>query len=112
KRHTGFASSWTQIVPGKFGGSTGLTDLLFYDAATGKGEFYATNGHGELFPLNTYTDWSTSWTHIIPGQFRVPPHSPAPPPAAVTDLLFYDAGAGTGEFYTINGPGRISLLKQ
>jgi len=112
KRHTGWGSDWTQIIPGKFGGSAGLTDLLFYDAAAGKGEFYATGGHGELFPLNKYTDWRTSWTYIVPGHFRVPPQSPAPPPAAVTDLLFYDASAGTGEFYTIDKPGRISLLKQ
>ena len=112
KRHTGWGSGWTQIIPGKFGGGTGFTDLLFYDAASGKGEFYTTGGHGELFPLNSSPDWRTSWTQIIPGQFKIPPHSPAPPPAPVTDLLFYDAAAGTGEFYTINGPGRISLLKQ
>jgi hypothetical protein len=111
KRHTGWGSGWTQIIPGNFGGSSSFTDLLFYDAAAGKGEFYTTNGHGELFPLNKYTGWRSSWTQIIPGQFRVPPVSPAPP-ASVTDLLFYDAAAGTGEFYTTDGPGRISLLKQ
>jgi hypothetical protein len=105
KTHTGWQSSgrpWTHIIPGQFGGS-GFTDLLFYDSA-GTGEFYTTDGHGEISLLKTHTGWQSSgrpWTQIIPGQFGG---------SNFTDLLFYDS-AGTGEFYTTDGHGGISLLK-
>jgi hypothetical protein len=99
--HTGWRGSWTQIIPGSFGGD-GFIDLLFYDAAAGTGEFYSTDGQGGMRLLKQHTDWRTSWTRIIPGNFGG---------SAFTDLLFYDAGAGVGEFYTTNGLGGINLLQ-
>jgi hypothetical protein len=94
--------SWTQIIPGNFGG-IGFTDLLFYEASTGTGEFYKTDGLGGISLMKQYTDWRGSWTKIIPGNFAG---------NGLTDLLFYDASAGTGEFYALVGPGEIQLLKQ
>ena len=98
--HTNWRSSWTQIIPGNFGGS-GFTDLLFYDAAGNTGEFYTTDGQGGISQLATHTNWRSSWTQIIPGDFGG---------SGFTDLLFYDAAGNTGEFYTTDGQGGISQL--
>jgi hypothetical protein len=96
-------NSWTQIVPGEFGGGNNFTDLLFYEAASGTGQFYATDGKGGIKQLNIYTNWRHTWTHIIPGSFGGD---------RFTDLFFYDAASGVGEFYATDGHGGISLLKQ
>jgi hypothetical protein len=80
------------------------TDLLFYDAATNTGEFYSTDDQGGISRLSTHTNWRSSWTQIIPGEFGGS--------RFLTDLLFYDAGAGTGEFYTTDGQGGITQLSQ
>jgi hypothetical protein len=100
KQHTGWRSSWTDIIPGNFGGN-GFTDLLFYDAAAGTGEFYTTDGQGGIRQLALHTNWRTSWTQIVPGNFGG---------NGFTDLLFYEAPSGTGEFYATNGQGGISQL--
>jgi hypothetical protein len=100
--HIGWRPSWTQIIPGQFGGNS-FTDLLFYDAVARTGEFYTTDGLGRISLLKRHTHWRSSWTHIIPGQFGG---------SGLTDLLFYDAAARTGEFYTTNGQGGIALLRQ
>lgn len=98
--HNNWRGDWTHIIPGDFGGG-GLTDLLFYQASTGVGEFYSVDGVGGLSLLRGYTGWRNSWTHIIPGNFGGDGR---------TDLLFYDASDGTGEFYVARGPGDIVQL--
>ncbi|NEQ27075.1 MAG: hypothetical protein F6K28_50305, partial [Microcoleus sp. SIO2G3] len=55
-------------------------DLLFYEAATGIGEFYATDVLGGLSLLRRYTNWREFWTLIVPGNFGG---------NRFTDLLFY-----------------------
>jgi hypothetical protein len=111
--HTNWRQTWTRIVPGNFGGAVipwhNYTDLLFYDAASGTGEFYATDGNGNLTdgrggfgPLGQHTNWRTTWTQIIPGNFGG---------SGRTDLLFYDPSSGTGEFYTTDGSGGMTLLQ-
>jgi hypothetical protein len=53
--------------------------------------------------LRVHTDWRTSWTHIVGGQFS----------AAHDDcVLFYEGGAGFAELYQTDGHGNISLLRQ
>lgn len=80
KSHTGWwRSSWKQIVPGTFGGNT-YTDLLFYDATTGEGEFYTTDGSGNISDLKKLSGWRKTWKQIIPGNFGGSDY---------TDLLFY-----------------------
>jgi hypothetical protein len=61
--HTG----WTHIIPGDFGGS-GFTDLLFYDAAAGNGQFYATE-QGSIKLLKEHTNLRKTWTQIVLGLF-------------------------------------------
>jgi hypothetical protein len=100
--HNGWRSSWTQIVPGNFGGSS-RSDLLFYDPTTSTGEFYTTDEDGKISLLRQYTNWRSSWTQIIPGNFGG---------NGFTDLLFYEGATGTAEFYTTDGAGNISLIKQ
>ncbi|MDQ1537916.1 MAG: hypothetical protein QOE58_2309, partial [Actinomycetota bacterium] len=39
--------------------------LLFYEASTGTGEFYASDGKG-MSLLSNNQGWRTDWTHIIP----------------------------------------------
>jgi hypothetical protein len=82
KNHTGWRQSWTHIIPGDFGGS-GRTDLLFYEQSTGTGEFYTTDGAGNISLLKNHTGWRQSWKDIIPGDFGG---------SGRTDLLFYEPG--------------------
>src|SRR5215218_3160389 len=90
RAHTGLRTSWTHIVPGNFGGN-GYTDLFFYDANAGEVEYYATDGQGNLSQFGpTVPGWRTSWTYIVPGNFRG---------SGYTDLLFYDAYAGEAQFH-------------
>ena len=48
--------------------------------ATGLGEFYTTNGQGELSLLKVHTNLRKTWDKIIPGDFGS---------NGRTDLLFY-----------------------
>jgi len=49
----------------------------------GTGEFYTTDGAGNISLLKNHTGWRQSWTHIIPGDFGG---------SGRTDLLFYEPG--------------------
>jgi hypothetical protein len=89
KQHTGWPTSWTQIIAGRWGSG----GLLFYDAAHGKGEFYVVDHLGDIFLLKSFTNWRTSWNSIITGNFSSSQND---------DLLFYDKGAGVGEFYRLD----------
>ncbi len=75
------------------------TLLLFYDAASGVGEFHGIDGRGDLFLKKQYTGWRTSWTNIIAGRF------------GNAKLLFYDAASGTGEFYSLDESAGMLLKK-
>ena len=87
KRHTDWRKTWQLIIPGNFGGN-GYTDLLFYDPTTpttGEGEFYTTDGNGNIALLKKHTDWRKTWQLIVPGNFGGNDY---------TDLLFYDPMKG------------------
>jgi hypothetical protein len=61
--------------------------LLFYDPTTpntGEGEFYTTDGSGNIAFLKKHTDWRKTWKLIVPGNFGGNDY---------TDLLFYDTTA-------------------
>jgi hypothetical protein len=97
----GWRTSWQMIVPGNFSDGP-FTDLLFYDRAAGQGEFWKTNGNGSISMIGeTHTDWRQSWQIILPGFFLEG--------SDYTDLLFYDRGAGHGEFWRTDGNGGISM---
>lgn len=102
----GMRTDWTHIVRGRFQpsqlGQAAYTDLLFYAADAGHGEFYAGDGGGGLVPMSAYDGWRTDWTHIAAGTF-----SGINTPSS---LLFYEASSGTGQFYATDGFGGMSLL--
>jgi hypothetical protein len=77
------------------------TDLLFYEGATGE---FAITLRGSLNTLWQHTDWRTTWSLIVPGNFGGG--------SGFTDLLFYDPTTGTGEFYRVNGAGGMTLMEQ
>lgn len=93
--HT-FGRRWTHIVNGPFANAA---KLLFYDAATGVAEFYATDGRGGLTLKKQHSGWRTSWTLILAGRF------------GKASLLFYEAASGTGEFYSVDSSGDIHLVR-
>ncbi len=59
----------------------GQSDLLFYDPTAGQGEFYSTDGSGNIALLKASSGWRSTWSIIVPGSFNGD---------GFTDLLFYD----------------------
>jgi hypothetical protein len=108
--------SWSLIVPGFFSKSpflpeerqhagTGFpahTGFLLYDQQASFGAFYDTDGQGGIIKLAEYSDWRTTWTHIIAGMFTDSPFS---------GLVFYDQSSGYGEMYATDGAGGINLIQ-
>lgn len=107
--HT-FSRRWTHVVyfsfpkvlqPFPLPPKPGGTFFLFYDAASGVGEFYKTDGFGKLILKKRHTGLRTSWTIIAGGRF-----------GDKASLLFYDATDGTGEFYSVDQSGDIHLKQR
>jgi hypothetical protein len=84
-------------------GDIAAVRVMYPELEASQGEFYTTDGNGNISLLKRYPGWRKSWKRIIPGNFGGSSH---------TDLLFYDPSAGEGEFYTTDGNGNISLLKK
>jgi hypothetical protein len=93
--------NWTHITPGIFTPTGAYTDLLFYDQVAGVGEFYATDGAGNLLLLHSDPSFA-HWTNIVAAYFR--------PQAQTMDVLFYDADRGQAEFYSVWN-GHITLMR-
>ena len=104
---SGWRDSWTQIVAGNFGGATtpDYTDLLFYDKSKKELQFYKTDGKGNIKPLSTI-GLPRPGSTLIPSQIVAGNFGATP----FTDLLFYDADKGRGEFYTTDGQGKLTRL--
>lgn len=88
----GWRTTWSRIVPIRFGLDKSSTDaLLFYDGSEGTGHFFVTDGHGGIaFPKDRHGNttgkytggWSKKWTAIIAGSFFTP-----------NDILFHEGFA-------------------
>jgi len=65
---TDWRPNWTHIVPGPFGGH-GFSDLFFYQASTGTGEFWAIKGRGEINLIRSHSGLRQDWSHIVSGNF-------------------------------------------
>ncbi len=101
-----------RIIPGTFSNS-GLTDLLFFDRATGEVQLYRTNGSGSLEPLvltnlqklvphgAAHTNWRRTW-QIFPGRFAGS--------GSTDDLLIYNPARGELQFYATDDHGAIQPL--
>jgi microsomal dipeptidase-like Zn-dependent dipeptidase len=90
----GYVASWERAWAARHA-------LLFYDPATGQGEFYRVDPNGELASLSWQPGWRQSWSIIVAGQFGGD---------GATDLFFYDRGAGQAEFYTCDPNGYLTQL--
>jgi hypothetical protein len=60
-----------------------------------------------LFPatfglIASHADWSSTWTHIVAGEFSNSPYS---------SLFFYEQRSGYGEFYDTDGAGGVTFFK-
>jgi hypothetical protein len=80
---------------------TRLCNILFYDASTGKSEFYSIDSQGYKFLLKEH-QWQKIWTHIIPGNFTGGKH---------TDLLLYSDKTGEAKFLTVGKYGKSDEIK-
>ena len=98
----GWRKTWTKIVPGRFGLARAYSDLLLYDPERGELEFLVANPQQPI-RSGLLKGVRRTWTHVVPGTFS---------DSGLTDLLFYDRGAGLGEFYTVPEPGSLRLLAQ
>jgi hypothetical protein len=90
---------WTHVVADKFS-SSGRTDLLLYDQASGFAAIYSTDGHGNLIKLQEYSDWRTSWTHIATARV---------PGSDFAAVVLYDQSAGHGEILECLDGGQLNL---
>ena len=92
-----WSKNWTKIIPGPFAlNPYGLAGLFFYNQSHGIGEFYDTDGNGNIYLLKRHTGLRTTWTTILTTPFG---------------LLFYDANSGVSEFYRTDGQGGLHLQK-
>ena len=107
KSYTDWSPGHTHIVAGNFGGTatTGQSDLLIYDAATGAASFFDVWGQGNINSMKSYTDWSPGHTHIVAGNFG------GTPTTGQSDLLIYDAATGAASFFDVWGQGNINSMK-
>lgn len=98
---SGERKSWS-IIPGTFRTGSTLTDLLFYDRASGEAQFYRTDGSGALIPIGSLlTGWRRT-LQIIPGRFGNK--------SATSDLMLYNPAHGEVQFVSTNGQGGIAPI--
>jgi microsomal dipeptidase-like Zn-dependent dipeptidase len=90
----GYVSAWARAWSARYA-------LVFYDRATGQGEFYRTDPAGQLAALSSQPGWRQSWSAIVTGQFGGD---------AGGDLFFYDRNAGQAEIYTCDPSGYLTRL--
>ena len=102
KRHAGWRKTWSAIVPVHLH-SNSHTDLLFYDRTTGEIAVYMTDDFTNMTLLRLQP-WRRTWSIVVPIDGRVAGK-------VFTDLLFYDAAAGVGEFYAFDQRGALTLTR-
>ncbi len=98
---TDLRTSW-HIVPGHFDLNRDITDLLFFDWATGEFQFYTTDGKGQLEKIGDQNSGFESISQVIPGNFGGG--------TGCTDLLFFDRQAGWAQFYRTSGEGKVEAI--
>jgi hypothetical protein len=103
-RYTNWRHTWTIIISGNFGGPGPFSDLLFYDPISGVGEFYSTDGQGNITLLRSYDDWDTDWDLIVPGNFG------GTATTGQTDILLYSRNRGVASFLEVAGAADINTL--
>src|SRR4051794_2504250 len=85
KSNSSWRTSWTQIVPGRFSGTSPYSGLLFYDSAAGLAEIYSCDGSGNMSLLGQTTGLGSTYTHVVAGFFEN---------SGLSSVFFYDALSG------------------
>ena len=99
--YSGWRTSWTHIVAGRFVATSPYSSVFFYSASENYGEIWETDGKGLVgtAPYQTFSNfWSSTFTHVLAADFHWTPWYITSTPT-LTDLCFYDAVAGHGEMY-------------
>src|SRR6266545_3852457 len=105
-QYSGWRTSWTHIVAGRFVASSPYSSVFFYSASENHGEIWATDGKGLVGtkPFQTFPDFSTSrFSHVVAGEFHWTPGYIDVVPT-LSDLFFYNAATGHGEMYRCDKP--------
>jgi hypothetical protein len=100
KDYSVWRATWAQIVPGFFTKSRN-TSLLFYSPSENYGEIWETNvncGLSGTAPAQTFSDWRSTWTHIVAADFFWTPGYIYSTPV-FSDLFFYEGSTGYAEMY-------------
>ncbi|MFT3876155.1 MAG: hypothetical protein QM708_07025 [Propioniciclava sp.] len=90
------SKSYTHVVRGCFGNDR-PADVFFYDAVTGRGDFFTAHEGGELKLINTHTSLPKWCTQVVVGNFGS---------SGYDDLLFYAPSRGTIDIYQVNSSSR------
>jgi hypothetical protein len=81
----------------------GIGELLFYEKPNGYAELFAVDAGASIALQTVYPDWRNSWSLIVPGRYTNKS-------SGRRDLLFYDAGSNTGEFYQTGSVGDMHQI--
>jgi hypothetical protein len=110
-QYSDWRNTWTHIVPGFFTMSAN-SSLLFYSPSEGYGELWETSNEGGLLgtaPVQTWSGWRSTWTHIVAADFFWTPGYLSAP--VFSDIFFYEASTGYGEMYGFDGSGLVPYPK-
>lgn len=90
--------TYTHVVAGGFacGSARGLLDLFGYDATTGRGDFHALDGSGNITRVASHTDFARWNTHVVVGNFAS---------SGYDDLMMYEPASGFVLTYQVNSGG-------
>ena len=109
--HNGLPNDWTMILPGQFDGDA-FTDIFVYGPNPDRegrfrGEFFSSQGNGEMNSLAVMENLNPAWDIIAPGNFNGDQY---------TDLLFYGTelgrdGRALGQIYSNDGDGGLTRLR-
>ncbi len=100
-------TTWTHIVAGSFSDQGDWSAVLFYDQNDGFAQMYRTDGGGGIHLMSEYSDWRTSWTQIVTGEFV---NHRGWDERRLDDLFFFEGATGYSETYESDGSGGISLF--
>lgn len=104
-REYAWEPGWTHVVPGNFQAGE-LTDVLLYNQNTGAARLYAVQDEAVLEPLGQF-GWRRGWSHVVAGNFNRDYLS-----QPLEDLLFCDQSSREAHFYSTDGAGNISFVRQ
>jgi hypothetical protein len=99
--YSGWRTSWTHIVSGRFVATSPYSSVFFYSASENYGEIWETDGKGLVgtAPYQTFPSfWNSAFTHVLAADFHWTPFYITTTPT-LTDLFFYNAASGHGEMY-------------